>query len=84
MASTPPRPPPTTAATRRGSSTRPSLLGATQLSQRRLRSNSGSGAPLDVEELLSRELTTAEVNSIAPPNPVYKIVLTGVSSRLLS
>ncbi|KAL7540983.1 hypothetical protein ACHAXR_010537 [Thalassiosira sp. AJA248-18] len=65
--SSPPRPP-----TRRTSNTRPSLFGAMQLSTRRLRSNSGGPIPQDLGEL-----STAELNSVAPPNPVYKIVLTG-------
>ena len=46
---------------------------ATSLSTRRLRSNSGNVLYDDEAE----SLTAAEMNSIVPPNPVYKIVLTG-------
>ena len=52
----------------------PSPFASTELSTRRLRSNSGGPAPH--EEYL-RNLTAAEMNSIAPPAPVHKIVLTG-------
>jgi hypothetical protein len=52
----------------------PSPFASTELSTRRLRSNSGGPAPH--EEYL-RKLTAAEMNSIAPPAPVHKIVLTG-------
>lgn len=52
----------------------PSPFASTELSTRRLRSN--SGGPLPHEEYL-RNLSTAEMNSIAPPMPIYKIVLTG-------
>lgn len=48
-------------------------FGARRLSQTRLRSNSHGPIAQD----LSAELTEAEVNSIAPPAPIYKIVLTG-------
>jgi hypothetical protein len=55
-------------------SSMPSPFASTELSTRRLRSN--SGGPMPHEEYL-RNLTAAEMNSIAPPAPVYKIVLTG-------
>jgi len=68
MSDTPPRPP-----SNRGG-TRPSLMGIPSLSSRRLRSNSGT----DQRSLADLDgLSQAEVNSIAPPSPVYKIVLTG-------
>ena len=67
-ADTPPRPP-----SNRGG-TRPSLMGIPSLSSRRLRSNSGTDQQ-SFTDLAG--LTQAEVNSIAPPSPVYKIVLTG-------
>ena len=68
MSDTPPRPP-----SNRGG-TRPSLMGIPSLSSRRLRSNSGT----DQQSLTDLHgLSQAEVNSIAPPSPVYKIVLTG-------
>ena len=51
---------------------RPSLTGVPQLSSRRLRSNSGGPLPQDLGGL-----SPAEMNSVAPPSPVYKIVLTG-------
>lgn len=50
----------------------PSQFGVTQLSTRRLRSNSSGAIPQDLGDL-----STAELNSVAPPAPVYKIVLTG-------
>ncbi len=58
---------------RRPSKIIPSALSARRLSQTRLRSN--SYGPLAQE--ISEELTEAELNSIAPPAPIYKIVLTG-------
>lgn len=74
--STPPRPNNNgeafASAERRQSYTRPSVFGATQLSTRRLRSNSAGPIPQDLGGL-----STAEMNSVAPPAPVYKIVLTG-------
>ena len=70
---TPPRDP-NSRLMRRESSTAPTAFGATALSTRRLRSNSGglSNIPQDLDLF-----TTAELNSVAPPAPVYKIVLTG-------
>lgn len=53
--------------------TTPPAFSARYLSQTRLRSNSHGPLAQD----LSAELTEAEVNSIAPPAPIYKIVLTG-------
>jgi len=47
-------------------------MGVLQLSTRRLRSNSGTHLPNDLNDL-----SIAEMNSIAPPSPIYKIVLTG-------
>ncbi|KAL7555218.1 hypothetical protein ACHAWF_018963 [Thalassiosira exigua] len=74
---TPPRPPPSSSSSASSTYERknsaPSAFGATQLSTRRLRSNSGGPIPQDMLE----DLTPAEVNSVAPPAPVYKIVLTG-------
>lgn len=61
-------------ASKRPSMSIPSAFGATQLSTRRLRSNSGGPLPQD---LLEGKLSAAEMNSVAPPAPVYKIVLTG-------
>jgi len=58
---------------RKPSNTTPSALSARRLSTTRLRSNSHGPLAQD----LSEELTEAEVNSIAPPAPIYKIVLTG-------
>jgi predicted ATPase len=58
---------------RKPSNTTPSALSARRLSTTRLRSNSHGPLAQD----LSDELTEAEVNSIAPPAPIYKIVLTG-------
>jgi predicted ATPase len=55
-------------------SSTPSLFASTELSTRRLRSN--SGGPMPHEDYLSK-LTPAEYNSIAPPAPIHKIVLTG-------
>lgn len=52
---------------------RGSQFAAASLTTRRLRSNSGN--VLYDDEAAS--LTAAETNSIVPPNPVYKIVLTG-------
>jgi len=57
---------------RRESFREPSHFGATMLSSRRIRSNSGIDIPQDLSEL-----SEAEVNSVAPPAPIYKIVLTG-------
>ena len=57
----------------KSSSTTPSAFSARYLSQTRLRSNSLGPLAQDISE----ELTEAEVNSIAPPAPIYKIVLTG-------
>ena len=56
----------------RPSNAEPSAYGAVGLSTRRLRSNSGGPLPQDLDEM-----SPAETNSIAPPAPVYKIVLTG-------
>lgn len=76
--STPPRPSNmaeayvSISATRRTSMSVPSQFGVTQLSTRRLRSNSSGAIPQDLGDL-----STAELNSVAPPAPVYKIVLTG-------
>ena len=50
----------------------PAPMGVLQLSTRRLRSNSGTHLPNDLNDL-----SIAEMNSIAPPSPIYKIVLTG-------
>mmetsp|Transcript_22931 Transcript_22931/g.47672 ORF Transcript_22931/g.47672 Transcript_22931/m.47672 type:complete len:451 (+) Transcript_22931:277-1629(+) len=47
---------------------------ATDLSTRRLRSNSGVELPQDLNALGASQ---AEINAIAPPAPIYKIVLTG-------
>eukprot|EP00577_Skeletonema_sp_RCC1716_P020628 CAMPEP_0113380764 /NCGR_PEP_ID=MMETSP0013_2-20120614/4935_1 /TAXON_ID=2843 ORGANISM="Skeletonema costatum, Strain 1716" /NCGR_SAMPLE_ID=MMETSP0013_2 /ASSEMBLY_ACC=CAM_ASM_000158 /LENGTH=299 /DNA_ID=CAMNT_0000263131 /DNA_START=6 /DNA_END=901 /DNA_ORIENTATION=+ /assembly_acc=CAM_ASM_000158 len=58
---------------RKPSNTTPSAFSARNLSQTRLRSNSHGPLAQDI----SAELTQAEVNSIAPPAPIYKIVLTG-------
>ena len=58
----------TTPGRRRGSQ-----FAAASLTTRRLRSNSGN--VIYDDEAVS--LTAAEMNSIVPPNPVYKIVLTG-------
>eukprot|EP00985_Skeletonema_marinoi_P016499 scaffold8890_cov99-Skeletonema_marinoi.AAC.2 len=58
---------------RKPSNTTPSAFSARNLSQTRLRSNSHGPLAQDI----SAELTEAEVNSIAPPAPIYKIVLTG-------
>ncbi len=65
--------PPATPNSKRTSSM-PSPFASTELSTRRLRSN--SGGPTPHEEYL-RNLTAAEMNSIAPPAHVHKIVLTG-------
>ena len=58
---------------RKPSNTTPSALSARRLSTTRLRSNSHGPLAQDISD----ELTEAEVNSIAPPAPIYKIVLTG-------
>lgn len=71
---TPPRPP--SSIGRSGGDIRrnsePAPMGVLQLSTRRLRSNSGTHLPNDLNDL-----SIAEMNSIAPPSPIYKIVLTG-------
>jgi len=55
-----------------GTAHRRETFAAKELSTRRLRSNSGGPLPQDLSDL-----TPAELNSVVPPAPLYKIVLTG-------
>lgn len=69
--SSPPKP--TLPFDRKQSDNTPSKYSARYLSTTRLRSNSHGPLAQDI----TNELTEAEINSIAPPSPIYKIVLTG-------